>query len=116
MSNNHAARDILTYPYWTTDKTQDPGRIAGGILARELQDIGINQEPGRTNYSQNYIQVLMRPAIKQDTSQMTNQADHLTYGVTNPGGMFAALLAGVPDPTPTGKGSPAGAPPPVRQN
>jgi len=95
---NHSAQDILTFPYWGRDKTQDPLLIAGGIVSRELTDLSVNREPLRTDYSANYINVLMRPKVRQDTSQMTNQADRPTYGVTNPGGLYAALLASVPDP------------------
>jgi len=100
---SQSARDILTFPYWPTDKTQNPNLIPGSILQNELIDLRINLEPGRTDYNNNFVPVLMRPAIGQDTSQMGNLADHPTYGVTNPGGLYADLLASVPDPNAQGK-------------
>ena len=95
--------DILTFPYWPTDRTQNALYIPGGILGRELQDIAINTEPLReTNH--NNIPVVMRPRLGQDLSQMANLSDHPTYGVTAPGGLFADLLASTSAPT-TEKGA-----------
>lgn len=91
-------QDIMSYPYWPRDKTQDPYRIAGGLISREVEDIGINQEPAR-GFNQNFVPVLMRPAIKQDTSQMGTQGrGGELYAVTTPGQLYKALLDSVPDP------------------
>jgi len=99
-------QQIMSYPYWPRDKTQDANRIAGGLVAREIQDIGINRVPMQQDYSSLNIPVLMRPVVRQDTSQMTTQADRVIYGVGNPGGLYSSLLASVPDVNPkkgTGK-------------
>jgi len=91
-----SAQDIMTFPYWATNKTQDTARIPGARLRHALEDIDLNREPLRTDYSHTYINVLMRPRIQQDTSQMTNLSHLPSYGVTNPGGLYGALLDSVP--------------------
>jgi len=109
------AREIMSYPYWPSDRTQDPANIRGVFVRNELQDLGINREPLRTDYDPLYINVsITRPNLPQDMSQMGTLADHPTYGVSQPGGLYADLMGSVPslgDTTPTGKGSRAEATP-----
>jgi hypothetical protein len=100
-----ATQDILSFPYWGRDKRQDPFTIPGAMVSHNLEDLSINLEPLRTDYNHNNIGLIMRPNVKQDTSQMTNAGDVPTYGVTNPGGLYAALLSSVPDLPPEMKGA-----------
>lgn len=95
--------EILSYPYWGTDRTQQPIQIAGGMVGRVIEDIAVNQEPLRTNYNHNNINVLMRPAIQQDTSQMGTVSNTPQFAVTDPGKLYSALLDSVPDVNPKGK-------------
>jgi hypothetical protein len=101
--SNHAANDILTFPYWPMDRTQDEYQIPGVLISHSIQDLDQNRIPAQTDYNLNFVSVLMRPAVRQDTSQMGTLADHPTYGVANPGGLYRDLLSSVPDVAPSGE-------------
>jgi len=85
------------------DRTQDPRRIAGGLVTNMIEDLPVNQEPSKTDYNTNYINVVMRPTVKQDTSQMGTAGDSPTWGVTDPTRLYTALLDSVPDADPHAK-------------
>ena len=71
MENILQASHTAEYPYWRNSHIQYPNMIPGGMIAREIQDIGINRIPSETDYQIADVRVVPVPGSPNQQIRVT---------------------------------------------